>query len=153
MLDIRFIRENSKLVKENMKKRFMKPEEVDELLKADEEWRKVKYDIDQLRSRRNKLSQEINQLKKSGKDAKKVIAEAKKIPDEVKKKEEKAVKLQKKIVQHLYSIPNILDKSVPIGKDEKENVVRKTWGKIKKQDFKLKSHGELIEQLKAANGS
>ncbi len=149
MIDINLIREKPELVKENIKKRFQKEKLplVDKVKKLDEKWRKIKYDEDGLRSKRNDISQKINKLKKSGKSAKKEISKAKKLPDKISKLEDKRKKLEKKINKIMFQIPNIIHESVPIGKDDSENVEIKKYGKIKKFKFPIKSHVELGEKL------
>ncbi len=153
MLDIKFIRENANIVKADLKKRNDKEKIgwVDDLLKKEAEYRKLLADSQNLRSKRNNITDEINQLKKEGKDIKDKIKEAKEIPEKIKVKEKRLAELKEKIVFYLMRIPNILDKSVPVGKDDSENKVVRKAGAIKKFDFKLKSHGELIENLDVAD--
>ena len=137
MIDIRLIRENPELVKENIKKKFQdeKLHFIEDVKKKDEEWRKLKFEADNLRKERNKVSEQINQSKKSkdNKKAEELIKKAKDIPIEIEKIEEKAVILEKEIRELMYQIPNIIHKSVPIGKDSSENVdfdtARETSGK------------------------
>jgi len=150
MIDIKLIRENPELVKSNIKKKFQneKLPLVDKLRKLDEEWRNLKCKEDNLRSERNKISHKINELKKQGKSAKQEIKDAKEIPDKILKIEEKTKKLQQEIKEILYKIPNIIHKSVPIGKDEKENVEIMKIGKPKKFDFNVKNHAQIGEELR-----
>lgn len=149
MLDIKFIRENSDKVKENIKKKFQdeKVKKVDELLKKDERYRKLLQISEKLRAERNKITDEINQAKKQGKDISKLIKKAKDIPEKIKQAEEEQNTLKQEIKAILYIIPNIIHKSVPIGKDSKENVVKEIIGKPKKFDFIVKSHVEVAEKL------
>lgn len=149
MIDIKLIRENPDLVKENIKKKFQdkKLPLVDKIKKLDEEWRRLKYQEDNLRSERNKISKKINQLKKAKKDAKQEIRTAKEIPIKIEGLQAKRRKLEEQIKQIISQIPNIIHKSVPIGKNESENKVVKKWGKIPKFDFKVKNHVELAEEL------
>lgn len=153
MLDISFIRKNPDIVKKDLKKRHdeEKIAWLNDLIKKDEEWRKAKQEADELRARRNKASLEINELKKQGKDISKLIKEIKEIPDKIKKLEEKETELREKIHYYLMRIPNILHDSVPYGKDSSENAVVRTLGKPKKLDFEVKPHGEIMEQLNAAD--
>ena len=150
MIDIKLVRENPNLVKENIKKKFQKEKLVlvDEVLALDEKWRKLKYEEDSLRSQRNKISEEINKLKKQGKNADKEIKQAKKIPEEIEKIEEKRKKLEEQIIEIMYKIPNIIHSSVPIGKNDSENVEIKKIGIPRKFDFKIKSHVEIGEDLR-----
>ena len=151
MIDIKLIRENPEIVKKNIKKKFQdeKLPLVDKVRKLDDEWRKLKYEADTLRANRNKISEKINQLMKSKKktEAQKFIKKAKEIPDKIAKIEEKEKKLQNEINEIMFIIPNIIHKSVPIGKSDKENVEIKKIGKIRKFDFPVKSHVELGEEL------
>ena len=153
MLDIKFIREHPKIVKKDLQKRNDKEklEWVDDLLKIDVEYRKLLQDNQKLRQRRNEITEEINVLKKKGEDFKNKIQEAKELPDKIKKSDEKLEELKNKIEYYLMRIPNILNESVPIGKDENDNAVVKEWGKKPKFNFELKPHGELLESLGLAN--
>lgn len=149
MIDIRLLRDNPHLVKENLKKKHQ-PEKlvlVDRVLELDEKWRKLKYQEDGLRSERNKISEKINQAKKQKKDFKKEMEIARRIPGKIEKLEEKRKKLEEEIREVMLKIPNIIHHSVPVGKDASENKVVKTFGKPKKLSFKVKSHVELGEAL------
>ena len=151
MIDIKLIRENADLVKENIKKKFQddKVDLVDKVKKKDDEWRKLKYEVDCLRSERNKISEEINKAKKAKDEklAKNLIKQAKEIPEKISKIEEKSDKLAEEINEIMYQIPNMIHESVPVGKSDKENVEIKKFGKIVKQGFELKNHVELGEEL------
>jgi seryl-tRNA synthetase len=149
MIDIKLIRENPKLVKDNIKKKAQddKIPLVDEVKKKDDEWRKIKQQIDKLRADRNKLSLEVNKLKKEGKKADKVLKEVKGIPGKIAKLEEKSEKLKQRITEIMMAIPNIIHKSVPLGKDASDNVEIEKTGKPPKFDFKPKNHIELGESL------
>lgn len=155
MIDIRVLRENPELVKENIKKKAQneKLKLVDEVLALDEKWRKLKYEEDGLRSERNKVSEEINQAKKK-KDEKKaaqLLKRAKEIPDKIAETEEKRKVLEEEIKQIMYKIPNFISKHVPKGKDASENIEIKKGGKIPKFDFPVKNHVELSEALGIAD--
>jgi seryl-tRNA synthetase len=143
MLDI--IRENPKLVKESLKKRNLDPKLADAVLELDEQWRKHKTESDELRAKRNKFSQQINELKKAGKDASKVIKEAAAVPQRLKDLEEHMKELEQKLNAAMASLPNILDASVPAGKDSTQNKVVKEFGKPAKFAFTPKNHVELLE--------
>ncbi len=155
MIDIKLIRENPELVKENIKKRFQnyKLPLVDKVKKFDEEWRETKYKADKLRAERNKISELINQARKSKdeKKAKELIKKAKEIPEEIEKSEEKEKEAYEEIRKILSSIPNIISKRVPLGKDASKNVVEKTFGKPRKFSFPVKSHVEIAESLGVAD--
>src|SRR3989338_158502 len=149
MIDIRLIRENPELVKENIKKKFQnnKLPLVDKVIQLDEKWRKFKFDEDNLRSERNRISQKINELIKSKKDAKSELKKAKEIPREIEKIQGKRKILEKEIREIMYKIPNIIHKSVSIGKDASENVEIKKFGKPFVPDYKIMHHAELAEKL------
>jgi len=151
MIDIKLIRENPGLVKENIKKKFQndKIELVDKVIKLDDEWRKEKKKVDDLRSDRNKISESINSLIKAGKkaDANKLIKEAKEIPIKISKAEIKISKLMEGILGIMKSIPNIIHDSVPIGQNETENVELKKVGKAKIPKYEIFNHAELATRL------
>jgi len=155
MIDIKLIRENPDIVKENMKKKFKedKISLVDEVLMLDAEWRKARLEADKLRSNKNKLSEEVNKAKKSKEEnkAKELIEKAKEIPKKLEDFEEKEKRLKEEIREIMYKIPNMIYNSVPIGKDEKENIEIERGGKIRKFSFPVKNHVELLENLKLAD--
>lgn len=149
MFDIKLIREQPEMVKENLKKRhdpgILKM--VDQLIENDKSWRERVAEINNLRQKRNEISLEIAKLKKSGKSADKKLKEAAKIPEEIKKLEKEVADLEGKNKNFLMKIPNLLHETVPYGKDESENVEIKKWGKPPKFDFKPKNHLEILEGL------
>ena len=155
MIDINLLRENPEKVKENIKKKFqdVKLPLVDEILKLDSKWRKLKYDEDKLRSDRNKFSKNIAEEIKNGnkKEAEKLKKKAKEIPDEIEKIEEKRKNFEEKIKEILMKIPNIMHESVPIGKDESENVEVKKYGEPKVPIYEIFNHAELAEKLQSVD--
>ncbi|TKJ17142.1 serine--tRNA ligase [Candidatus Woesearchaeota archaeon B3_Woes] len=153
MLDIKFIRENPEKVKENIKKKFQneKLKKVDEFLEKEKKYRELLQKSEKLRASRNKITHEINELKKQGKNISKVVKEAKELPDKIRKVEEGLNKVKKEIVEILYVIPNMVHKSVPVGKNDKDNVVKEVIGKPKKFDFNVKNHVEIAEKLGIAD--
>ena len=151
MLDIKFVRENPDIVKENIKKKFQdhKIPMVDEVIKLDEEARKVQQEADSLRADRNKLSKQIGTLMGQGK---------KEEAEEVKKQvglnsarlaelEEKETELQAKVKKIMMVIPNIIDPSVPIGKNDQENVEVQKYGEPVVPDFEIPYHTEIMESF------
>jgi seryl-tRNA synthetase len=142
---LNLIRENAKLVKENLKKRNLDPKILGTAVALDEEWRKHKAEGDELRAKRNKLSLQINELKKAGKDASKVIKEASAVPQRLKELDEHMKQLAQKLHAAMCALPNILHDSVPAGKDNTENKVIKEFGKKAKLPFKPRNHVELLE--------
>ncbi len=149
MLDLRFIRENTWLIKENLKKRFKGNliQVVDEIAEDYGSWTKLKKTLDDLKHKRNIISNGINSLKRQNKDASGQITLAKALPQEIKDLEETVKRLREKIWENQLKIPNIISASVPIGKDESENKVLRKVGAKTKLSFKPKTHVELIEKL------
>ncbi|MEM4245536.1 MAG: serine--tRNA ligase [Candidatus Nanoarchaeia archaeon] len=149
MLDIRFIRDNRKLVEENIKKKFQNDRIplVHKLITNYERSLKIKTELDELRHKRNVISEEINRLQKEKKDFSHKVKEAKEIPDRIKALEKEFQDISDINKQLLVKIPNIMHKSVPIGKDASENKVIKKWGKIPKFSFSVKNHVQLAEGL------
>src|SRR3989338_4727972 len=149
MLDIKFIRENPDIVKKDLKKRN-DPEKIkwlEDLIKKDGQYLALLKKEQELRHKRNLITQEINELKKQGKDIKSKVKEASELPEKVKELTSKVDELRAEISNYLMRIPNILHESFPVGKDDAENKVVRKWGEIKKFNFKLKDHGSLIETL------
>ena len=149
MLDIKFIKENSQLVKKNIEKKFQnhKLQLVDRLTASHDKLVSLKKEGDELRAQRNKLSQEINQRKKQNKDIKDLLELAKNLPNKIIQIEEETAKVGKEMLLIQRQIPNIIHKSVPIGKDETKNKVAKKFGVPQKFSFKVKNHVELAENL------
>ena len=151
MIDIKFLRENPEAVKENIRKKFQdeKLPLVDEVIALDKESRQTQQEADDLRANRNKISKEIGALMKAGKkeeaEAKKaeVAAGAKRL-EELEKKEGE---LQEKILKDMMVIPNIIDPSVPIGKDDSENVEVKRYDEPVVPDFEIPYHTEIMERF------
>ncbi|MDP2750410.1 MAG: serine--tRNA ligase, partial [Nanoarchaeota archaeon] len=153
MLDIKLIRENPDLIKRDLEKRndLDKLQLVSDAVKYDEEWRFLKGKLDELRSKRNKISMEVNQLKKQGKDVEGKLKEIKEIPGQIAEGEKRLDELAEKVKTIQMRLPNILHDSVPIGKDDTENAVVRKWGEPKVPAFELISHGDLAESLDLAD--
>ncbi len=151
MIDINIIRENPDLVRENIKKKFQfdKLELVDLVLELDTKWRELKYKEDLLRAERNKISKRIAELMKAGQreDADVLKISAKEIPGKIEVVLEERKGLEEKIREVMYKIPNIIHDSVPIGKDDSENVEIERFGDAKVPDYEIFNHGELAERL------
>ena len=146
MLDIKLIRENPDLIKKSQKKRGFPEEDVDKVFSLDKQWRELKDEVDKLRNKRNIISKEINEAKKEGKNAKELLEEARKIPSLLAKKEKSMDELKEKRDSLLKEMPNLVDKSVPVG-DATHNKVIKNFGKIKKFSFQPKDHADILETL------
>ena len=149
MLDIKFVKENPEIVKENIKKKFQdkKLPLVDEVIALDEERRKVVARADELRANRNKISKQIGALMAQGKRdeaeevKKQVTAQAKEL-DELAKRE---TELGAEVTKRMMMIPNIIDESVPIGKDDSENVEVERFGEPLVPDFEIPYHTDIME--------
>ena len=151
MIDIKLIRENSELVKENIKKKFQdrKLPLVDEIIELDKEYRESKLKGDNLRALKNKKSGEIGQLMQQDKkdEANKVKDEVSKYALEIKELEEKETALEQQIKEKMMVIPNIIDESVPIGKDDKENVEIEKFGEPVVPTYEIPYHADIMEKL------
>ncbi|WP_296134323.1 serine--tRNA ligase [uncultured Eubacterium sp.] len=149
MLDIKFVRENPEIVKENIKKKFQdkKLPLVDEVIELDDERRKVVARADELRANRNKISKQIGALMAQGKRdeaeevKKQVTAQAQEL-DELAKRE---TELGTEVTKRMMMIPNIIDESVPIGKDDSENVEVERFGEPLVPDFEIPYHTDIME--------
>ena len=151
MIDIKFLRENPDVVKENIKKKFQdsKLPLVDEVIELDAESRKIKGMADDLRAQRNKYSKEIGKLFAQGKreeaeEMKKLVTEK---GEELAALEAKEAELSQKVTDIMMIIPNIIDDSVPIGKDDSENVEVQRYGEPLVPDFEIPYHTEIMEKL------
>lgn len=151
MLDLKFVRENPEAVKQNIKKKFQdnKLPLVDEVIALDIESREAKQKADSLRAERNKISKEIGGLMAKGKKEeaeelkKRVVANQ----EELAELENKETELEAKILKIMMTIPNIIDPSVPIGKDDSENVEVKRYGEPLIPDFEIPYHAEIMEKF------
>ncbi len=151
MIDIKFLRENPEVVKENIKKKFQdnKLPLVDEVIELDQERRKTQQEADDLRASKNKIAKEIGGLMAQGK---KEEAEAKKAEVAASSKrlaelEEKEAELKEKVTTIMMTIPNIIDPSVPIGKDDSENVEVTKYGEPVVPEFEIPYHTEIMEKF------
>ena len=151
MIDIKLIRENPELVKENIKKKFQdeKLGLVDEVKKFDEDYRALKSKADDLRNQRNVLSKQIGALMGQGKkdEAEQVKAQVKAIGDEIEASEAKEIELEQDIRSKMLVIPNIIDASVPIGKDDSENVELQQFGTKRTFNYEIPYHTDIMEAL------
>jgi len=149
MFDIKLIRENPKLVEENLRKRN-DPEKIKllkEITDNDKKRRKLIQEVDELRRQRNIVTKEIAELRRDGKSVTEKLARAKAIPDKIKEKEEELERIETAVRRGLFSLPNMLHESVPIGKDDSENVEIRKWGNIPEFGFKPKTHVEILRNL------
>ena len=151
MIDIKLIRENPELVKENIRKKFQdeKLVLVDEVKALDEEYRALRTKADELRSQRNSASKQIGALMSQGKkeEAEQVKSDVKKIGDEIEACELKEPELEAQIREKMLVIPNIIDDSVPIGKDDSENVEIEQFGTKRTFDYEIPYHTDIMESF------
>lgn len=146
MLDIKFVRTNPDLVKEALANRNVDVS-LDEFLQLDEERRKNLFQVEQLKNRRNVVSEEVGRLKKAGQPAEEIVLEMRQVSQSIKDLDEQIKIIEEQLQNMLLSIPNIPHQSVPVGKDENNNVEVRRWGNPKEFTFAPKPHWELAEQL------
>lgn len=150
MLDLKFIRENSDLVKKGVKNK-QADIDIDEILNLDEERRTLIKRTEELKSQRNKVSKEVGRLKKEGKDADDVIAEMRKVGDEIKELDTRLNEIEERINNLLIWVPNLPHESTPVGRSEEDNVEVRQWLPDDfsfEQEEKLLDHLELGKKLK-----
>ena len=151
MIDIKILRENPELVKENIKKKFQdsKLKLVDEVIAFDEKQREAKQTGDDLRSEKNKISKEIGSLMKQGKkdEAEKVKKKVAEISDKIKEMEEEEAHCSEEVKIRMMRIPNFIDDSVPIGKDDSCNVEIEKFGDPYVPPFPIPYHTEIMESF------
>ena len=151
MIDINLIRENSELVKENIRKKFQEEKVglVDEVYEYDKTYREYKQKIDSLRAKRNSLSSQIGELMRNGKkdEAEKVKKEVVSINDEIDTLEISEENLEHEIKSRMMVIPNIIDDSVPIGKDDSENVENEKFGEPFVPNYEIPYHADIMESF------
>jgi len=148
MLDIRFIREHPEIVKADLRKRN-DPEKigwVDDLLAKDARSRELKIETDTFRQRRNTIARDINARKKAGEDASDLLTEAAALPQKIRDHDAEQEEIRTAVHNYLMRIPNILHDSVPVGKDDTENVEIRSCGTPRVPDFELKNHGQLAAE-------
>ena len=151
MIDIKFLRENPEIVKENIKKKFQdhKLKLVDEVIELDTKKRELTVKGDELRMNRNNLSQEIGNLMKDGKkaEAEEIKQKVKEINEELSEIEALEKEYDEKVLEIMLKIPNIMDPSVPIGEDDTHNVENEKFGDPVVPDYEIPYHADIIENL------
>ena len=151
MIDINLIRTNPQLVKDNMKKKFKEDKMglVDDVQKLDAEYRQLKLDCDNLRAQRNTLSTQIGGLMREKKieEANAIKLEVGKINDTLKNNEVRETELQAEIKKIMMAIPNIIDDSVPVGKDDSENVELVRYGEAKVPAYEIPYHADILDSF------
>ena len=151
MIDIKFLRENPEVVKENIRKKFQdsKLSLVDEVIALDADRRKAQQEADELKAAKNKIAKQIGMLMGQGKkeeaeEKKKEVAVNAQRLSELEKKQ---AELEEKVMNIMMVIPNIIDPSVPIGKDDSENVEVQKYGEPVVPEFEIPYHTEIMEDL------
>ena len=151
MLDIKFVRENPEIVKQNIRNKFQdkKLHLVDEVIELDKENREIKQEVEALRAERNKLSKEIGGLMKQGKkeEAEEVKRQVAASADRINELSAEEAEVEEKLKTNMMVIPNIIDPSVPIGKDDSENVEIERFGEPVVPDFEIPYHTEIMESF------
>lgn len=151
MLDIKFLRTNPDIVKENIKKKFQdeKLPLVDEVIKLDEECRATQGKCDELRNKRKTISKQIGALMAKGQkdEAEKVKQEVESVNNELDELAKQETELKAKVREIMLVIPNIIDESVPVGKDDSENVEVQRFGEPAVPDFEVPYHVDIMEKL------
>ncbi|BAE81797.1 serine--tRNA ligase [Desulfitobacterium hafniense] len=146
MLDLKFVRTNPEVVKEALKKRNSNVS-LDAFLEQEEERRKLLFEVESLKAKRNTVSEEVGRRKKHGEDAEQLILEMREVGQKVKNLEDKLGEIEQSMEAVLYEIPNIPHESVPVGADEEANVEVRTWGTPRSFDFEPLAHYEIGEKL------
>ena len=151
MIDIKLIREQKELVKENIKKKFQEEKLplVDEVYELDEKWRDSRKKADELRSEKNKLAKEIGRMMSEGKkeEAEATKEKVKKMNEEITTLEREEISLENEIKTRMMVIPQIMDPSVPIGKDDKENVEIEKFGEPIVPAYEIPYHADILESI------
>ena len=151
MLDIRFVRENPEIVKQNIKKKFQEDKLplVDEVITLDEERRNAQKKADELRSNRNKISKEIGTLMAQGKkeEGMALRRKVKEQADELEELSKKEAELNERVTAIMMTIPNIIDDSVPIGKDDSENVEIQKYGDPVVPEYEIPYHTDIMDKF------
>ncbi len=153
VLDVRLVREKPDLIRKDLAKRQApdKAKLLDDVIAWDQAWRAATAEADGLKKRRNEITRAIADAKKGKKDTASLQKEAAELPNKIEALDAKAADLDAKVRNGLLRLPNLLHESVPVGKDDTENVEVAKWGTPKTFDFELKPHGELLEALQLAD--
>lgn len=147
MLELRFIRENIELVKEKTKLRGTEDSRLEQFEETDQKRRDLLSEVESLRNKRKTVSQEIARLKKAGEDAEGLVAEMRDVGDRIKELEKNLSTVDEDLQEIVLGIPNLCHDSLPVGKDDSDNIEIKRWGDVPQFNFEPKAHWELGEQL------
>jgi len=153
MLDVRLVRENPDVIRKDLAKRHApdKAKLLDSVIQWDKEWRKALAEGDALKRRRNEITKEIAEAKKAGRNTDKLRKEAATLPKNIAALDLRIEELAGQVRDGLLRLPNLLHESVPVGKDDSENVEVSRWGTPRTVGFELRPHGELLEALRLAD--
>jgi seryl-tRNA synthetase len=146
MLDARFVRAHPEAVREALKKRYVTAD-LDGFLQRDEKRRQLLAEVEQLKARRNRESEEIARLKKAGQAATDIIVSMRELSEQVKTMDEQVRQVEEELTEILLYIPNIPHQTVPEGETDADNVVVRTWGESPRFNFEPKAHWELGTKL------
>jgi seryl-tRNA synthetase len=146
MLDLKFIRENTTLVKKGIKSKG-ETADIDQIISLDTRRRRNLQKVEKLKHKRNLLSEKVNKLKKEKKDISKVIEQTRDIGKEIKNFDEELREIESVLAVEMDTIPNLPHESVPVGKSPSQNVVIRAWGKMPEFDFSITDHLEIAERL------
>jgi len=147
MLDPKFIRANADAVRRNIRNRNTDEAVLDEFLEADELWRRRLTEADELKALRNTVSEEISRMKRAGQDASAEIARMREVSDRIKAMDAEVRDLEQRVQNAALLIPNMPHPSAPVGRDDKDNVTVREWGKPRRFEFKPLPHWELAKNL------
>jgi seryl-tRNA synthetase len=149
MIDIKLIRDDPDIIKGNLLKRNATEllPLVDEAIERDRRWRELKLKVDQLRHLHNKITEEIAELKRRNIPAEEKLSQARKIPEQIRSLEEEADREFYRVKQILMKLPNILHETVPVGKDENDNVTIRVWGEKPMFHFEPRDHIDVLKSL------
>jgi len=147
MLELRFTRENLELVKEKIKLRGIENSRIEDFETVDLQRRELLSELESLRNNRKTVSSEISELKKQNKDAESLILEMRQAGERIKELEKQVSAIEENLQDIVMGVPNLCDESVPVGKDETDNVEVKQWGEIPEFAFDPKPHWEIGEKL------
>ncbi|MHB1652516.1 MAG: serine--tRNA ligase [Desulfitobacteriaceae bacterium] len=146
MLDLKFVRSHPEVVKDALQKRNASVS-LDGFLRQEEERRKIIFEVENLKNRRNTVSEEVGRHKKNGEDAEELILEMRQVGQTIKELEEKLSNIEEQMKAVLFEIPNIPHSSVPVGSDENANVMVRSWGTPREFDFQPLAHYDIGEKL------
>ncbi len=146
MLDLNFVRKNLDLVIEKTRLRGVELD-FDHFREVDRRRRETIKELEELKHRKNTISKEIGRRKRAGEDVSKLVEESKALDSKIDELEKRAKELNEELYRFLATIPNLVHDSVPVGEDEKDNVVVRTWGEPRRFDFEPRPHWEIGEKL------